>query len=45
MGLMTVQDVRQTNRKTFKLQQYKYYYGEPERMVEDLYINNVDGKK
>lgn len=45
MGLAGAKDVREANKKTFKLHQYKYYYGEPEKMVEDLYINNVDGKK
>jgi hypothetical protein len=45
MGLAGEKDVRDANRRTFRLSQYKYYYGEPEKMVEELYINNVDGKK
>ncbi len=41
-------DVRQLNRKTFGLHKYRQYYTEPERLVEELYINEeieVNSKK
>lgn len=37
--MVMVDDVRDVNRKTFALDRYRDYYNEPERMVEELYIN------
>ena len=34
-----VADVRTVNRKTFALHKYRNYYSEPERLVEELYMN------
>lgn len=36
---LMVDDVRKVNSKTFNLTKYKHYYGEPERLVEELYMN------
>jgi CTD small phosphatase-like protein 2 len=36
---LSVSDVRSANRKTFGLHKYRNYYGEPERLVEELYMN------
>jgi CTD small phosphatase-like protein 2 len=32
-------DVRTVNRKTFGLHKYRNYYGDAERLVEELYMN------
>jgi CTD small phosphatase-like protein 2 len=39
MKMLLVKDVRDLNQRTFKLHQYRHYYGRPEQLVEDLYIN------
>lgn len=36
--MVLAKDVRTVNRKTFQLHNYRNYYGEPERLVEELYI-------
>lgn len=36
---LLVNDVRTVNRKTFALHKYRNYYGEAERLVEELYMN------
>lgn len=37
-GMLLVADVRTLNRKTFQLHRYRAYYSRPERLVEDLYM-------
>jgi hypothetical protein len=39
MKLLLVKDVREANSKIFKLGQYKHYYNQPEKLVEELYLN------
>lgn len=39
LKMLYSKDVRETNEKTFKLNEYKYYYGKPEKLVEELYLN------
>ena len=39
LKMMQVKDVRELNQRTFKLHQYRLYYGRPEQLVEELYIN------
>ncbi len=36
--MVMTKDVRTINRKTFQLHNYRNYYGEPERLVEELYM-------
>lgn len=33
MKMLLVRDVRELNQRTFKLHQYKLYYGKPEQLV------------
>ena len=37
-SMIFAKDVREINRKTFKLHEYKNYYLDPVQLVEDLYI-------
>ena len=39
MKLLMCKDVREVNERTFKLTKYRNYYAKPEKLVEDLYIN------
>lgn len=33
MKMLVVKDVRELNDRTFRLNQYKYYYNKPEKLV------------
>ena len=40
MKMLLCSDMREVNEKTFHLSSYRNYYNRPEKLVEDLYINN-----
>jgi len=38
LNMVMASDVRQINRQTFQFHQYRNYYSNPERLVEEIYI-------